>query len=98
MWATKCPEVRPAETGELTFDSELPADQNGEYTITATLSPEDGDPVSETITVSVRTLGCTVSVTPQPLGVGCDLGASADEDPDTPGMQTTIQHRQIVQM
>jgi hypothetical protein len=83
------PDVRPAQNGEMVFDAQLPS-ANGDYTITATVSPSAGDPVTDSIVVSVRTTGCTLTVLPQPLGVGCDLGASADQDPNMPGMQTTL--------
>ena len=33
---------------------------------------------------------CSITVNPQPSGVGCDLGASADEDSVAPGFQTTL--------
>ena len=40
--------------------------------------------------MQVRTGRCELRVFPQPRGVGCDLGADADEDPDTVGLQTTL--------
>jgi len=87
------PETKPAVTGEVSFDATLPADRNGTYAVTATLSPNDGDVVTATVNVTVQAVTCTVEIEPQPTGAGCDLGASADEDQDTPGLQTTLTAR-----
>ncbi len=76
--------------GRAEFDVTLPADQNGDYRVTARIVDEAGIAVEDSLVISVRTGQCEVRVFPQPRGAGCDLGADADEDPGVAGLQTTL--------
>ncbi|MEE2757267.1 MAG: VCBS repeat-containing protein [Myxococcota bacterium] len=84
------PQVVDVESGPIELDASVPFDRNGSYPISAVLTPAEGDPVSAEIRVQVRSFACSITVNPQPSGVGCDLGASADEDSVAPGFQTTL--------
>ncbi|MGC6416095.1 MAG: FG-GAP repeat domain-containing protein [Bradymonadia bacterium] len=88
--ADAMPQVVEAESGLVEFDATIPFTQNGNYNITAILTPSEGDPVQASTQVQIRSFTCALTVLPQPSGVGCDLGASADEDPVAPGLQTTL--------
>ena len=70
------PQVVEAESGLVEFDATIPFTQNGNYNITAILTPSEGDPVQASTQVQIRSFTCALTVLPQPSGVGCDLGAS----------------------
>ena len=84
------PLIQTLQNGRAVFDVTLPGDRNGQYTFIATVSPDSGDTETTSITVTVQVADCVVNVLPVPRGAGCDLGANADEDPSTPGLQTTL--------
>ena len=84
------PLIQTLQNGRAAFDVTLPGDRNGQYTFIATVSPDSGDTETTSITVTVQVADCVVNVLPVPRGAGCDLGANADEDPSTPGLQTTL--------
>ncbi|MBV70089.1 MAG: hypothetical protein CMH52_01980 [Myxococcales bacterium] len=88
--ADAMPQVVDVESGVIELDASVPFDRNGNYQIAAILEPSDGDAARAEVRVQVRSFDCAVTVSPQPSGAGCDLGASADEDAAAPGFQTTL--------
>lgn len=79
-----------AVEGRLSLDVTLNADENANYRIVASTRDDEGNTAEDSVTVQVRTGRCDLRVFPQPRGVGCDLGADADEDPNAVGLQTTL--------
>jgi len=60
----------------------------GEVKLTAFAGGSNGL-IEEEITVTVNASACELSLTPEPME-GCDLGGSADLDPDASGLQVEL--------
>ncbi len=75
--------------GTVTFDVTLPV-APGDITLEASVTGEDGDEATASVTVSVRVEDCTLSLAPQPGGGACDIGGADDADPNTDGVQVEL--------